>query len=780
MSKEKILYTAALLHDIGKFIGRHRSNKEEHESYIDDIEYLFPERLYSKEDIRLIKLLVRNHHWKLRNFKIDEFSKEEKELLEILVNSDHESAKERDELKDDKTETKNLMKIILSDDKYMQPYAIINVKELEKSYTHIFEWKTGEKGSRADYKTLNIFIKYLEKLKEIYDSNNSLTWKDYIDSILAIMKIFLPFVPSDTYKNKPNISLYSHLKTTALASQIFLESPNKYYIIVVEINGIQKFIFSSVKREVIEGQDKFTKYIRGKSIFVNLLIDAIWRYFKKELDLFDFNLIRDTGSLVIFAPHRENIEERIKKIELDVNKYLYEYTGLKLSISVSYEKFTNEDGNMFADISEKLGIVLSKINRYEFSKFLEIVKYEEGVVRSEDNICKLCNLNPANSDGICNFCNNLINIGEKSIKIAGNKMYLIISEVKNDESYSLQFKFGDSFFLSYTYSFNPKKNPESSQIIFNNISIENIEITPKITIKPSGLHAPKKENELKTFEELAKNGNTETKLALLKMDVDNLSDILRKDSKLYNHIFKEEEIKDTLSKMDQIVFTIDYFFSTYINKLSKDYDIYVIYSGGDDTSVIGRIDNIINFTKDFTNKFKSLLSKLTMSGGISIRNHKYPLRNFIQEAEQQLDISKNIEGKSSITTMNLSVKFQDWDSVVKNIETLYKNSNDKSTQKLYKYLIVGKRMLDSIELFKSSLKSKNSIIEIYPNILYLFRDSIEEHRKRKDVPFENSEMGKIVLEPIKDNSEYLLKVTLLSISLFLLLERYNLDLTKKR
>jgi CRISPR-associated protein Csm1 len=156
-----------------------------------------------------------------------------------------------------------------------------------------------------------------------------------------------------------------------------------------------------------------------------------------------------------------------------------------------------------------------------------------------------------------------------------------------------------------------------------------------------------KKERVVTFDELAersiKNGIGDKKLGYLKLDVDNLGSIFisgLKENKSIIHVA-------SLSRM------LGLFFEGYINKLLEELKmkdkIYVVFSGGDDTFIIGAWDSTFQFCKNLYGKFRKYTCdnpSITFSASLGVYRCNYPVVRAATNSEQQLEKAKNYISKS--------------------------------------------------------------------------------------------------------------------------------------
>jgi len=92
------------------------------------------------------------------------------------------------------------------------------------------------------------------------------------------------------------------------------------------------------------------------------------------------------------------------------------------------------------------------------------------------------------------------------------------------------------------------------------------------------------------------------------------------------------------------------YFEGYINHLIRinnwqDY-LYVVFSGGDDTFIVGAWDKVLDFVQEFYNKFREFTCyhpQVTFSAGIGIFRFDYPVIMSSQLTEEALEKAKNYQ-----------------------------------------------------------------------------------------------------------------------------------------
>jgi len=144
--------------------------------------------------------------------------------------------------------------------------------------------------------------------------------------------------------------------------------------------------------------------------------------------------------------------------------------------------------------------------------------------------------------------------------------------------------------------------------------------------------------------------------------------------------------------------------------------IYINYSGGDDLLLIGPYDDIMEFSKEFREKFKSFTCKnpsITLSAGINITDAKFPIGKAAIQADEFLEASKNCgSDKDKITLFNDVVKWEE-NGISRGYYDLlefgqdlenYTNADDLSRGMIYTFLRLWQNTFKSSNLLTTTSK----------------------------------------------------------------------------
>lgn len=217
------------------------------------------------------------------------------------------------------------------------------------------------------------------------------------------------------------------------------------------------------------------------------------------------------------------------------------------------------------------------------------------------------------------------------------------------------------------------------------------------------------------FEWIANKSDGDSKLAALKLDVDNLGKLFRgRDEKDYKKLSKR---------------FIDFFDAKLlqlIEKLKMQQNIYVVFSGGDDCFLIGSWNKIFNLAielrhkfVDFQNNLKQEIdslpkSDITFSAGIIVFQPHYPMLQLAAEVEDALGASKRADGKNSVTVFNKTLNWVDFEKAEKLKNKLYDLINNTDKKK--------RESKSLLQIFKTIYPIKNELPRVWRLKYYLRRN----------------------------------------------------------
>ena len=641
------IYISALLHDIGKLIERSKvyENKKVNELY-QDIRYS-----HARYTAFFLKSYLSKDDWIKENkdeiLKISSYHHNPKSAEgRIIQLADWLASSERVEDVENTSQynTVQLRSIFgtLNEESIMKYYRL-----QELSFTNLFPDEKDEEQTRKSYHSLSENM--LNEFKRVKNK----------EELFFLLEKHLSFVPAQTTKNDPDISLFDHSKlTAAIAICLFhqIQSvkldddrikqilnkmnkedlPDEHFILLnADLSGIQNYIFNIPSKGA-------AKSLKGRSTYIILLMEAICDYIIQELDLEKANIIYNGGgNFYLLAP--ASFEDKIKTLRKEINRILLDAHQGKLFCNIGYSRIKLYEFKDFKDVWKRVGEETAKIKQKKLSEIWEDNYenlFEPKELVKDDKFCSVChsteNVSVYEDNKLCSLCHSF----EDLTKSVSKAKYSVLSEVErlNSEKTTYQSIFKK---FGFQIDFSEQKPKHENVFVFNEFGNEQI-LKWKLGAfnLPTVFDEEKKHNRIKEFKELAgKNG----KLAYLKLDVDNLG-------KLFIEGFKkddEEKEKPSLSRMSVLSRMLRIFFEGYlpyfIKHLKLENDIYIVFSGGDDTFLIGEVETILQFSLNLRKKFNEFVcgnQNITFSAGIGIFRYNFPIVKATQITEEYLEDAK--------------------------------------------------------------------------------------------------------------------------------------------
>ncbi|CAB3289519.1 CRISPR system single-strand-specific deoxyribonuclease Cas10/Csm1 (subtype III-A) [Methanocaldococcus lauensis] len=551
----------------------------------------------------------------------------------------------------------------------------------------------------------NLLTRFNEELKEFSEPTFEELYQLIQKYMWCIPSVTLWKKGNKIFGGIPDISLFDHLKTTcAIACCLYnlykdgkltdddiekLLKNNKklwnkpiFSLIHGDISGIQNFIFTISSKYAI-------KSLKGRSFYLDFLTEYLAKYICKELNLPIANILYYGGGHFYILSYLLD-DNKINEFEKKINDTLYNMFKTKIYVTiekydVTPNNFKMKNDENFAKIWRYVADVTLKKKFKKFSyKISEIFKPYGS---EKEDKCKICNRDielkkenenkeyfylyeENNKEIICKYCASFIMLTEILKKFEINKKIEFnkefeIKHLKIKTKFSnipaikelidkLGLDFNDNNYWLDTYYL-----PHDSGELIIPYKIWSI----AFPLEKVEEDEDSKEYKIRDFDTLANLAYKRTgtnKIAILKMDVDYLGTIftqgLGKESTENN---KKIKSRASISRMSTLSSMLTLFFTGYIPHLIntgktetvkingepvryKDY-IYLVYSGGDDTLIVGSWDVVIDLAKRIRKNFSKFVCynpDITLSAGIVLIDPKFEFKKAVNIAEEELETAK--------------------------------------------------------------------------------------------------------------------------------------------
>lgn len=575
----------------------------------------------------------------------------------------------------------------------------------------------------------NLWEEFLKEFKFIQSN----TYRAFSETFLNLLQKYTSCIPASTI-NFADVSLYDHLKTTAaLAVSLYDykiakdedKGATPFLLIGADFSGIQPYIYQIVSKYA-------AKNLKGRSFYLRLLSDTVVRYILKKLNLFQANVIYNSGGgFYLLAPNTKQIKEQLAKAIVNIEKKLFINHGTTLfcaidSIELSEEALMHKDGK---SINEVWGELFELRDKKKTSKFSEIIKshYETffnpsgiGATQYRDSITGEEFLEDETPIVKGNLKLKLLTAKQIDLGEALRDIDVLVLKEGEELPYWSDIPHISPLDLEFTYYLFSKEdiskksarlkgtaddvsvitmNGERGNCDFlNNNGINNI-----YSLEFYGGN----EWNNQTFEEMCNAAVSDKttsdnlkRLGVLRMDVDNLG-----------HIFQEGILpkRATLSRYAALSRSFDYFFSGYLNTIwrEKKYssDTFIVYSGGDDLFIVGRWDKTIEIAEQIKTDFAEFTCNnpaFSVSCGVSILSPSYPIMKGAEEGEKEEKRAKNHtngeNSKNSISFIGMPLNWNDEYPMVKSLkDELLKYLNDETLPKSFVSKLINHSLNAKIE-----------------------------------------------------------------------------------
>lgn len=661
------IYLAAMVHDIGEFVNMAHTNKDKINHSQVSYNIIKDSNIF-QEELPIIKDLIINHH------------KPETVYEKIINAADILSCKEEQYEED----------------------LDINIKPqlLKPIFKKIKEKTNNIKGDYVyDINPLDlkgIFPRLRDESQDIYEDYQRL-YLEFIDEIknvgkaehlLHLLEKYLWCIPTLDIDKNHDVSMYEHAKNAAAIGLCIYDQyqsgdltdgdldniegieTDQFILINGDISGIQNFIMTVSSKGA-------AKSLKAHSIYLTILTDIIVRYILDNLDLKTANLLYSGGgSFFILAP--KSAEYKMDKLKKEITRKILKAHSGTIFYGIDYISLSPKD---FIDFPKVWQRAVEKVNQQKYQKWNELDDenkydlifgpFDEGTEEGEH--CKLCGTGDKDSIeikteidgidlGVCGLCHSF---GTITFKLRNEKYFriedCIIEELDKPQKY-------EDIFSSFGYIVDFEKEngfKKGSYYLLNDTNF----LDEKCEGFKFGVYSlPRANDEWISFDQLAEQGEGDkNSLGILKLDVDNLGSIFG---------FGLAENK-TVSKITTLSRMISLFFEGYINQIVKDMDIeksiYVVYSGGDDTFLLGTWDKVLDLASELRKRFGDYVcnnEKITFSAGIGIFDRKYPIINSIEISESSLNRAKDFKyrneeqaTKDKVTLLGEVFNWEEYDRI---------------------------------------------------------------------------------------------------------------------
>lgn len=495
-----------------------------------------------------------------------------------------------------------------------------------------------------------------------------------IGTLMALLRKYVSCIPSATpweadeeHRTLPDVSLYDHMKVTgAIAATLTAVLPDDLDALLQrkketwdrpvclavrgDLSGIQDFVYR-ITESGAEGKGT-AKRLRGRSLFLTLLNEAIAYALLRELELPECNVLYcGGGRLDVLVPL--GTEATIEAFSLRLERWLLAEFGGTLGFQIVSRPVTGSDFEKYDRVFEDLDEALADSKRRKFARLLGSA---EAAFVPVYHLCQCCKLTPLDEPGTCGLCEAHLMAGRD----VTSAEYLVWVDTDNSlRDPTPTFRWPDPVRESvYLLTRSELRGalqaaaragaPTSVLRLNDNRFIEAGDATEAQRVAlgfrflanavPHDDHG-----QVLEFGELAAQARGAPYLGIVKADMDRLG-----------LVFRRGLGSASISRLSALSGQLDLFFCGWLNRVceyvSRERDatgrnvFYTMYAGGDDAFVLGPWDAAIQFASALESDFRRFAchnQNLTISAGLVFVKPHFPVARFAELASQELEGAKH-------------------------------------------------------------------------------------------------------------------------------------------
>lgn len=686
MTEQDALILGALLHDIGKFEFRANRTFTPHTNYGGYFVQEYLNRFRCLADIREdIRRKVAWHH--------------EAELADpSLQEADHTSAG-GERTAEASTQTRRPLVSVLAtvdigkgacpDGVFYYPPVAVDANNpfpLSIPGVNVTSWKPDkDEVVRLHAKAWKAFLTDVQKLPDV-------STKALIETFQTLMEKHTSRVASAGYKSVPDICLYDHSRSVAaLAACLNGAGPNAakpFLAIQGDVSGIQQFIYKLAAPDE-DGTKRTAKRLRGRSFYVYLLTETVATLYLRRLNLYRTNLIFGSGGhFLILAPNTAKNRKICTDLEREVNAWLYQLLKGDLGLVTATKAFEEAGVRDFAGLVDRMSREVALEKRRKFRSVLDPAFFDPKSAPGKKDSCPVCQADfKKNAGGICPMCEAQVETGKQIVsaqwlvRLEGQKPKGEgwIDDFAEFGTYWMLLK-GEDELYGLLNGLTPAKVSHLVAYRLNDADflidkliklVEDKGLSTAFGYRFLGNYAPADSEGPKDFDALAKmDSENYPLLGILRMDVDSLGFVFSMG--LGN--------SKSLSRLATLSREMDLFFQGYINKLAREHEMYVTYSGGDDLFMVGSWVNALSFAQAVREDFKRFgcdNPNLSISGGIYLCKEHFPINRAAKQCAEAEEAAKGHDGKDAVHVLGRTVKWRRFDELMDFAKDLHALCEDK-------------------------------------------------------------------------------------------------------
>lgn len=505
------------------------------------------------------------------------------------------------------------------------------------------------------------------------------------DTIMAIAEEWLADVAAPESWGK-GLSAYDVLR-----HKLLLGDAEKFLIVYGSLSGIQDYLFDVKSSHAL-------KQLRGRSFYLYLLQDAVVERAMRKFGTTRQSVLYSTGgTFCMLIPYAEGIEERFKEFKNEITDSVFDAHQQNLILLTCKVATLEELG---ANLSEVFSVLHKQKN---------VEKHTPLCGKMQDMYSKLfAPQESRNDDGINRTT-------EELGAVLGKVKYILVSTQPVDASALAEVEPAGLGVVYYLLSASQLKSINAdaatqSLIIYNDAELPNVQIgCRREYLAGIGASAQSFADLLENTLEMGVN-----RLGVLRMDVDNLGNALRK-------CYDQNNALAHYAKMSR---SLDLFFKKELDKMwHKDYKdaSVIVYSGGDDLFIMGEWSRVLDFAHEINKQYKIFFAgkDITISGGLSLVKEKFPIVRAAEYSADEESRAKNFtytgsngvcHQKSALSIFNTPLR---WDVEWPVVNDIYNRLSSLIVKQEQEYRPIIRRILKYYDIVRFKNKQITPLRQVW-------------------------------------------------------------------
>ena len=360
------------------------------------------------------------------------------------------------------------------------------------------------------------------------------------------------------------------------------------------------------------------------------------------------------GHCYLLLPNTATVAAAVEAWNLRFNDWLLDEFGSQLFIAHGFTACCGNDltntpaeqapyTDMFRRVSA--AIAAHKLHRYSATQLLRINSIGAG---EDGRECKICGRSDKLSQDRCSWCDLFVSMSRQII----NEEFFLVTREREDSHFSLPAGEGELHFCltNEKTACSRWENGEAVVRIYSkNRILEGVPNAYRIYVGDYAFAS--------SMETLAENSEGISRLAVCRMDVDNLGHAFVSGYRIPGESDPRKRDRYlTIARTSAFSRQMSLFFKHRINDIldkpecGAKLSVTIVYSGGDDVFLVGAWNDVITSAQRIQKEFTAFCGgSLTLSAGISMHTDHFPIRQAAFHSAELEDHAKQMPGKDALS-----------------------------------------------------------------------------------------------------------------------------------